>query len=414
MATKPILRRLAAGAFGAWLGTAAPEPALAEHANPPPSASTGYWTVPGFHDLPTLGPDKAKGVIFWSHGVSRTDRQYHHPVPNAIRRIAQAGWDVIKVQRNNLFEQGWSASGTKHVEDLVERVRQAKAQGYRHVIAAGQSYGGAISLEAAARTDDVFAVLAFSPGHGSDAEWQGGVHRLFENLLGRLVEAIRKQRARRVLVSIPGADRLHPHEVRGPKVRAALEALAVPFVLFDEGLPIKGHGAVSTIQFERWYADCIRDFVEPGATLEPRERGCPSPEPVPVFFYPERLALAPSPDATEARRRLLGSWYGKWDDRSAGAVGREVCLIVEEVEGQGAIVHYLLGSGPRKDASMGSERRRVPLIQGKYLSDLPDRVSIAFALDDKADRVELTVKSVNRENTYRAVLDRGCPGAPVK
>lgn len=393
----------------AWAAT--PETARAEHANPPPSASTAYWTVPGFHDLPTLGPDKARGVVFWSHGVRGSDRQYHFPVPQTVRRIAEAGWDVIKVQRNSTYENGWPASGTRHVDDLIERVRLAKAQGYKLAIAAGQSYGGAISIEAAARTDEIFAVLAFSPGHGSDAEQ--GINRRYENLLAQLIAAIQIQKSRRVLVSIPGGDHLHPHEVRGPKVRAALSALKVPFVLFDEALPIKGHGAVSTIQFERWYADCIRDFVDPGATLEPRERECPSPRAIPVFFYPQKRALTASPDAGEGARKLLGSWYGKWDDRSAGAVGREVCLIVEEIEPQGAVVHYLLGSGPRKDGSMWSERRRVALSGSRYESEIKDKVAIAFALGDKGDRVDLKVASVNRENTYRAVLERGCPGAPV-
>ena len=109
-----------------WSMTAAAQPYA-----PPPSDFTAYWDVPAFKDFPYKGPAQANGVLFWSHGVAGKDPQYHVPPPEIIKDFARAGWDVVKIQRNNLHENGWTASGRQHVADLVERVKKAHEQGYK-------------------------------------------------------------------------------------------------------------------------------------------------------------------------------------------------------------------------------------------------------------------------------------------
>src|SRR5262245_56120011 len=133
-----------------------------------------YWTEYGFCDIPVKGPAAANGLIIWSHGMSGAEEQYRFAPPPIVRRLASIGWDVIKINRNNLYEHGWTSSGVRHRDDALERVRAAKAQGYKTVMLAGQSYGGAISLEANARSTDIDGVLALSPGHGSDVGQAGG------------------------------------------------------------------------------------------------------------------------------------------------------------------------------------------------------------------------------------------------
>src|SRR5690606_9288751 len=101
--------------------------------------------------------------------------------------------------------------------------------------------------EASARSDAIDAVLALSPGHGSDAT-QVGNTREFENLTKQLTDSVERSRSPKIVVVVAEGDLLHPFEERGPVLRAALQA-KTSFVLFDEALPIKGHGAGMTDQF---------------------------------------------------------------------------------------------------------------------------------------------------------------------
>src|SRR5262245_37780560 len=103
------------------------DPAMACGQNPDGRA---YWVEYGFGDIAVRGPGKATGLIIWSHGVSGDKMQYRGAPSLVVRRLAQSGWDVIKINRNNLYERGWTTSGPRHIADLVQRAREAKAQGY--------------------------------------------------------------------------------------------------------------------------------------------------------------------------------------------------------------------------------------------------------------------------------------------
>lgn len=297
----------------------------ADHYSGPPSDFTAYWAVPAFADFPPKGPETAKGVIFWSHGVSGQNPQYHFHPPELMRFAARGGWDIIKVQRNNLHEKAWSVTGPKHVADLVQRIAEAKKQGYKAVIAAGQSYGGVISLEAGAVTTDLHAVLAFAPGHGSDAR-EVSSSRRFDMLAGMLMDVIARQKGGRVVVMIAEGDDLHPFDIRGSKLRDTLAKLNLPFVQFDETMPIKGHGAASTTQFITWYARCLGDFIDPAKTPKAGETECKAPQPAPKFILPANVAgKPPTPDMPLALARISGEWSGRWPDNApAGEGGREV------------------------------------------------------------------------------------------
>jgi len=95
-----------------------------------------YWVECGFCDLPVKG--------------------------SVVRRLGIAGWD-------NLRERDGSSTGLGHRDGAIERTHAATAQGHKSVILAGQSHGGAISLEANAKATSIDGVLAVAPGHGSDA-----------------------------------------------------------------------------------------------------------------------------------------------------------------------------------------------------------------------------------------------------
>lgn len=319
----------------------------------------GYWTEYAFCDMAVKGPAKARGLILWSHGVSGTDEQYNSAPPQVIRRLATL-WDVIKINRNNLYESGWVTSGTRHRDDLIERVRAARAAGYKAVIAAGQSYGGAIALEANAKAGGIDAVLAFAPGHGSDVNG-GGASKAYPNLDRYLLEAARGQKGGRIVIVVAENDEYHPNRrgtgnFIGPRLRQALSATGLPYVLLDETMPIAGHGAAYTSQFNVWYGPCLARFV---LAVEPGETSCPPPDPLPRFLLPQNLKRVAR--GTEGQARWLGTWTGTYENG-----GQTMAVVVESISDAGADLVYASDAGPERTTSMGWERHKA-IWQGETL-----------------------------------------------
>jgi pimeloyl-ACP methyl ester carboxylesterase len=327
------------------------DPALACKQKPDGRA---YWVEYGFCDLPVRGPAQATGMVLWSHGVSGDNEQYRNPPPPIVRRLATTGWDVIKINRNNLHERGWTSSGVRHRDDAIERVNAAKARGYKKVILAGQSYGGAISLEANAKAQGIDGVLALSPGHGSDASSGAtGYGDRYRNLNRYLLDALSGQKAGRVVVLIAPNDRLHPDRSLssgfGAQMRAALAASGRPFAVFDETGPIHGHGAGTTNQFSAWFGTCLVKFLDPAQQAVAGETICKAPEPLARFILPADLRRPAA--GTQGPARWLGSWEGTFGDNR-----RDLTIVVEAVTGETATVVYGVGAGPAKDLSIGFDR----------------------------------------------------------
>jgi len=113
----------------------------------PASARAQYAIHEGMNDLPNRGAGAALGVLIWNHGVSGNREQSHVPPPY-VATLMRAGWDVRRIARDALNESNWSAAGQRHVARTLEEIAKAKADGYKRVVLAGQSYGGAITLEA--------------------------------------------------------------------------------------------------------------------------------------------------------------------------------------------------------------------------------------------------------------------------
>lgn len=229
----------------------------------PASAMEAYWTEPGFPDIAIQGPQQTTGIIFYSHGVKGDAPQFQFPSPPILRKFAETGWDVVRINRNNLYEgRGWLVGGLRHVSDLEVKIKIAQGQGYKRVIAAGQSYGGAISLEVGKRVD-LFGVIALAPGPGSDAAnittsvsgWQN--HGRFT------VKQIEEQKAERVLIVAPGGDIYYPAP-RGPEFRAAFLHHGTPFILLaEDNMSITGHGAGTSNSFVKLYGNCVLKFFNP-------------------------------------------------------------------------------------------------------------------------------------------------------
>ncbi len=376
--------------------------------SPPPSDFTAYWEEPAFKTSPYAGADKAKGVILWSHGVSGKNQQWHVPPPEVIRDFARDGWDVVKIQRNNLHEAGWSASGTRHVSHLVQRIAKARTDGYRHVIAAGQSYGGAISLEASARTDQLFGVMAFGPGHGSDACGPNAGFssaRISDNLQRILTDAIEAAKAPRINVVMADGDECQGFNEPSALIRAALRKTSASFVHLDATMPVRGHGVAATEQFRRWYGPCLIRFFDPGKAPDAGETQCPSPSPAPRFL----LANPKGPDPDAAPGKPMGLWSGTYASATSSSdFNREICVAVEQDQGGTLRAQIAFGAGPEKKSSMLTMQRNFQQDGTSFVYKGNNAYRMALTPDAAMDAIALTIVSGDSKITWTGTLKRGC------
>jgi len=343
---------------------------------PPPDGAV-YWTVDGYKEYPPVGPEKAKGIVLWSHGVRGRQASYQYPPAPVVELLAKDGWDVVKINRNPIYEDGWLNSGLKHVRDVAARAAKAKADGYRVVMVGGESYGGAIAIEASAREPKIDAVFALVPGQGSDAGNIGNT-REYENLTAELIESIEDAKAAKIVVAIAEGDHLHPFEVRGPKLRTVLMKKK-SFVLFDEAMPIKGHGAGNTRQFAAWYGPCLVGYF--AGPEKHGETACPSPAKVPTFLRPDDQKIEPPPPGTpEPLAALSGSWVGAFYVKGQLVTDRqEIGLVVEAVSPEKLDIIHTYGAGPKRMLSMQSTRYAAAWDGERYFYKSPtDKLTLAI------------------------------------
>lgn len=389
-------------AFGASTASAQPY-------GPPPSSGTAYWQVPAFSDIALKGPGLAKGVVFWSHGLFGREPQYNSAPPDIVKDFARAGWDVIKVQRNNLFETTWIDSGLKHVADLATRAERARTEGYRHVILGGQSYGAAISLEASGKTP-VFGVLAFAPGHGSDGCLpQAGNYptRASENI-PLLVAAIKGSKGDRVVVSAAAGDPCKGYADFNTPIAQALSQIGGAGLHFDTAMPIRGHFAALSNQFRLWYGACLRAFLDAERTPAKSTR-CAAPDPAPKYLFPANYQ-----PPTHVAGTMVGSWSGLYAQEarnnfsmtSVPAPPLDICVVIEsEASGQAkAIVAF--GAGPERDVSMSTSNVTMTREANRLVLKGTDQYRLI--VEPESDKLALTIISRDGSTRWVGNLSRGC------
>jgi pimeloyl-ACP methyl ester carboxylesterase len=301
-------------------------------AGAPAGAIERYWIEPGFESFPPKGPEAALGIVIWNHGLKGHESQYQYPPPPLVQGLAARGWDVIKLNRDPTWENSWSNAGKRHVERLIEEVAAVRAKGYRRVIVAGQSYGGAISLAAAGELDGLWAVIATAPGTGQ-ATMQGEITDKWSDAIARdTYDELRRLRHARVVLVLPKDDELITI-ARGPTARTILQSKAeLPFLLVDETVPLKGHSAAYSADFNP-YASCIGYFLEPESEPRAGEFHCLHDE----FARVKRIIQLAD---AKALATAGATWFGYYP-RS----GQELVLTLGSGGGTGEVVEYAWGPG---------------------------------------------------------------------
>ena len=313
-----------------------------------------------------IGPQRAKGVVVWSHGRSIDTEDWKSPTPPFLRLLRDSGWDVLRFDR---LRKDDTLSGSS--SRLVGIAAQLKYQGYRRIVLAGQSFGAFLALMAADASADVDAVVATAPAAFGDFEdcfatWRMNATRLYP-LLARI------NRARVMLFFFHGDD-FDPGG-RGEMSRAILIRHGLGFAVVDQPAYLTGHWISSSGLFFRRYGDCVRDFVDDDGlkgefACYPAWGEAPSAElRLPGELFHRRAAVPDRPTITgaSARTSAIGpsadsaivsrdTWYGFYPN------GREVLVQIEAVRGRDVTAIYAIGPGIDKNEPAEWNRRNGQII----------------------------------------------------
>jgi dienelactone hydrolase len=325
---------------------------------------------------PLLGPQRAMGVVVWSHGRSLSYEDYKSPNPPYLAALRKAGWDVMRFDRPR--DQDTLGASSRRLAAYADRL---KSQGYRRVVLAGQSFGAFLSLMAADRSNDVDAVVATAPAaFGSFKEfydsWRLNATRLYP-ILARIKRA-------RVMLFYFHDDDFDPGG-RASKSREILEQRGLPFAVINQPEYLTGHWASGTGLFMRRFAGCIRTFIADDSlkgrfNCHPVWGNQPSADlSLPgELVHPHRpiraVLTGSSPRATSAVEAapVRQAWYGLYPN------GREVLLAVENVRGHHLSAVYAIGPGIKPGEPAEWSRREGHIVAGKFVFATPGMSTLRF------------------------------------
>ncbi|TQF78430.1 hypothetical protein FK498_09100 [Elioraea sp. Yellowstone] len=246
------------------------EPA-ADH--PPPEGTGGPgWML--FVPAGTLhhGPD-GRGAILWTHGRGGEPASPQARMPHPfVQRFNNAGFDVWLLLREPRADRNYDAVLSFADETLREAARWLReAQGYRRVIAAGQSAGGWAAL-AALDTPGLLdgAIAIAGAGYYVAPDGRRGLLD-FDALLAR----VRDPAAPIVAVMFDG-DPLLPDPARSAAaMRRALAWRSGALVVIERPAGLAGHGAGAAPAFNDRFGACLLRLVAEGDAAACRAAGVP-------------------------------------------------------------------------------------------------------------------------------------------
>jgi pimeloyl-ACP methyl ester carboxylesterase len=363
-------------------------PASSAHSQ---TLSDGFWISDGYEREPRLGPDKAKGVVIYNHGI-QLGESFGAPLAPYLRLVQRDGWDIVRLNRKWAWDRHYDSA--KAVAWAADVMRQ---QGYRRIVLAGQSRGAWLAVMAASQVHGIHAVVSTAPGGYGDGNI-GNIGRSAQQLADMLEDI---KGARTMLFFFSGDVRENVPGGRGEPSRRALARAGVASVVINEPAGLDGHGAASSGLFARRYGECIVRFIAPDPT--PADFACDTTRglaagadvKVPASAVAADPAAAPAP-----LRAFAGSWYGEYLD---GAARR---LIVTRLEPDGTAEAFYAGAPAphRADAPFG---RRV---QGKLADGamvFPEKAGTLRVKPRGDGRLDLTWQPAGDGKTLSTVLRRG-------
>jgi hypothetical protein len=352
-------------------------------------AAAQYTIHEGMADLPNKGPATALGVVIWNHGVSGNREQSHVP-PAYVGTLMRAGWDVRRIARDALNESNWSTAGQLHVARTLQEVEKAKTEGYKRVVLAGQSYGGAITLEASRRAE-VWGIVPSAPGTGISLTHVGTFTDQNQGS-NQLYAALGDTRAARAIGILPFQDEFAlSSPERGRRAREIANSRGLAYLALDDDSGLVSHGGSSSALMNFAYGACVVRFLNP--EFEPKKgvNLCGEGElPVGPRRLKETDELKPARmPSGEHWVYFQGVWTGAWSNPA-------LLSVAIERDGNDYFLVYLYGQNGNDQLR---RRTRTPAtLEGRnVVSQIPDQ-KITLIYDNATRQVRLRWDDVQGRN----------------
>jgi pimeloyl-ACP methyl ester carboxylesterase len=346
--------------------------------------------LPAWPERPVHGPAVAKGAVIWSHGLAPRAEASRSPNPIYLETLAKDGWDVFRVNRK------WSEDRVHESAPVLSaRAETLRADGYRRVVLAGQSFGAWLSFAAAVRSGHIDAIVATAPAaHGQRGEslnWQLNATNLYD-----LLESISRTR---VMIFFFAGDGYDPGG-RAERSNAILETRGFEHVVIDRPEGFQGHGVSDSAGFARSFGPCIAAFI--AAVDLPPNFGCSDP---PLHLSGLELPLpkdftigAPGVTVPALLARYAGAWYGHYSD------GREMIFAPVGFGADTVRAVYSFGRTALSSNS-GTTNRTGGLADGALVFGEPGRPRLTYRPRDDG-RLDATWESIDKSTVLRSVLRR--------
>lgn len=214
-------------------------------------SQTQYFSLDSVTKYPVYGPEKAQGVVIYNHGRSWTiDTAAIARIPSYLRPLYLANWDMLLLRRPITGDNRHDATNY-----LLAAIKQARAQGYKRIVLAGQSAGGWASIDAA-RKEKVHAIIATAPAaHGTNLTSVKMGTVAFCDILNDINET-------KVALIFFNRDPYQTKD-RGKIAKRILSDRKIEHRIIDHPRGLSGHGAYRRKYFTSRYGPQIRDFVDP-------------------------------------------------------------------------------------------------------------------------------------------------------
>jgi pimeloyl-ACP methyl ester carboxylesterase len=222
-----------------------------------------------------VGPATAKGVVYfirgWSVGLGLDDFRL---TPYATQSLATGGWDVIgaKYPNRSIGPHDNYASVPAAAEFVRARAAALKAQGYKRVIVAGQSWGAWVAV-AAAQAEDFAADalwLTVPNIYGPRITEHGAVNREFPLNRTKFAALLPNLRTPAILETFAG-DKWDPGNL-ATLVRSHYQSLSRPDFVIDKPGGFVGHFSGWLPVYDYAFGQCIEAFLEQPQALACRPR----------------------------------------------------------------------------------------------------------------------------------------------
>jgi pimeloyl-ACP methyl ester carboxylesterase len=211
------------------------------------------------------GPEKAEGVIYFIEGLDKNDRSRDdfratYPIVSQLNR--HFGWDVVEAKFPNDADYGMSsiAQSSNHV---IARLGALRAQGYKKIVLAGQSWGAWVSIDVAGRptsNTSMDSLLLIAPANYGMKEYDGKPNEFFTLNKTEYVENIKSIKVPATVVFF--RDDEYDPGGRGAVTQETFSRNGVPLFLIDRPETLEGHGAAWQLRFGAIYSACIDRFIE--------------------------------------------------------------------------------------------------------------------------------------------------------